>query len=112
MGYTGDVQDGGPADVRELPGLRVTKFAVGNFDNNVYLLECTATGEVLMIDAAAEPERLLAEVGDRPLTRIVESHQHADHWQALEAVVAATGAPVVAHPLDAEVFPVPIAELV
>ena len=112
MGYTGAVTVGGPADVRELPGLRVTKIAVGPFDNNVYLLECTSTGEVLLIDAAAEPERLLGELGDRRLTRIVETHQHMDHWQALEPVVAATSAPVVAHPLDADAFPVPIAELV
>ena len=112
MAYTGEVKVGGPADVRELPGLRVTKIAVGNFDNNVYLLECAATGEVLMIDAAAEPDRLLAEVGTRPLVRIVESHQHPDHWQALESVVAATHAPVVAHPLDAPAYPVPVDELV
>ena len=110
MGYRGDVTVGGPADVRELPGLRVTKVAVGAFDNNVYLLECAETGDVLMIDAAAEPDRLLAELRGRPLRLVVETHQHPDHWQALEPVVAATGAPVAAHPLDAPAFPVEIAQ--
>ena len=37
---------------------------------------------------------------------IVTSHQHFDHWQALEAVAAATGAPTAAHQIDAEPLPV------
>jgi glyoxylase-like metal-dependent hydrolase (beta-lactamase superfamily II) len=110
--YTGRVAVGGPAQVRELPGLRVTKLAVGAFDNNAYLLRCPQTGETLLIDAAAEPERLLAELADGRLVRVVETHQHPDHWQGLEAVVARTGAPVAAHPADADALPVPVAELV
>ena len=57
--YTGDVEVGGPADVRELPGLTISKLAVSEMANNAYLLRCTATGEALLIDAAAEPEALL-----------------------------------------------------
>jgi hypothetical protein len=34
---------GGPADTRELPGLSITKAAVGPMDNNAYLLRCTQT---------------------------------------------------------------------
>ena len=33
---------GGAADTRELPGLTITKVAVGPMDNNAYLLRCTA----------------------------------------------------------------------
>ena len=108
--YTGDVRVGGPADVRELPGLRVTKVAVGPMDNDAYLLRCTATGEVLLVDAAAEPHRLLELLGDDCLVRVVTTHQHRDHWQGLSAVVAATSAPVAAHPLDAGGLPVRVAE--
>lgn len=107
MTYTGDVQVGGPADVRELPALTVSKLAVGPFDNNAYLLRCTETGEGLLIDAAAEPDRLLALIGDQPLGAIVTTHQHGDHWQALEQVAKVTGAQVIAHPLDAPALPVP-----
>jgi len=109
-GYTGDVTVGGPADVRELPGLTVTKVAVGPYDNNSYLLRCTATGEVLLVDAAAEPDRLLTELratGGR-LTRVLTTHQHPDHWQALTAVAGASGASHSAHPLDAGPLPVPV----
>ena len=55
--YTGDVEVGGPADVRELPGLTISKLAVSDTANNVYLLRCTATGEALLVDAAAEPHQ-------------------------------------------------------
>ena len=54
VAYTGDVTVGGPPDTRELPGLTVTKLAVGPMDNNAYLLTCTETGEAALIDAANE----------------------------------------------------------
>ncbi|MDA0638336.1 MBL fold metallo-hydrolase [Nonomuraea sp. MCN248] len=108
MTYTGDVQVGGPADVRELTDLSISKLAVGPYDNNAYLLRCRATGEGLLIDAAAEPDRLLALMADAPVSTIVTTHQHGDHWQALEQVTKVTGAQVVAHPLDAPALPVPV----
>ena len=44
--------------MRELPGLTITKLAVSDMANNAYLLRDTATGEALLIDAAADPEAL------------------------------------------------------
>jgi glyoxylase-like metal-dependent hydrolase (beta-lactamase superfamily II) len=110
--YTGDVRVGGPSDTREINGVTVTKIAVGPYDNNSYLLRDTSTGQALLIDAAAEPERLLEMIGDTPVERIVTTHQHGDHWQALERVHAATGAATVAHPADAPGIPVATDELV
>jgi len=110
--YTGDVRVGGPADTREINGVTVTKIAVGPYENNSYLLRCESTGQALLIDAAAEPQRLLEMIGDTPVERIVTTHQHPDHWQALEEVRAATGAVTVAHPLDAPGIPVATDELV
>ncbi|GAA2590792.1 MBL fold metallo-hydrolase [Actinomadura fulvescens] len=110
MSYTGYVEVGGKPDVRELPGLTITKVAVGPYDNNAYLLRCAATGDQLLIDAANEPARLLELIGDGPLSRVVTTHRHQDHWMALSDVVQATGAPVVAHPFDAEPLPEPVTE--
>jgi len=111
MSYTGDVVQGGPADTRELlPGLTLYKLSVGPYDNNAYLLRDQASGDQILIDAAAEPSRLLELVGGRPLSRVVTTHRHQDHWQALEDVVRATGAATVAHPHDAEPLPVPVTE--
>ena len=112
MAYSGDVTVGGPPDAREITGLKVTKLAVGPMDNNAYLLEDTQTGELVLIDAANEAPRLLELLGGRPLARIVTTHRHWDHWQALAEVQAATGAAVVAHPDDAPELPVPVTTLV
>src|SRR3712207_6689415 len=106
--YTGEVEVGGPADVRALPGLTISKLAVSEMANNVYLLRCTVTGEALLIDAAAEPDAVLGLVGDAPLRTVVTTHGHWDHHRALPQVVAATGARTVAHPADAADLPVPV----
>jgi glyoxylase-like metal-dependent hydrolase (beta-lactamase superfamily II) len=106
--YTGDVEVGGPAAVRELPGLTVSKLAVSEMANNAYLLRDTATGQALLVDAAAEPEALRALVGDADLRTVVTTHGHWDHHRALPDVVAATGATTVAHAADAADLPVPV----
>jgi glyoxylase-like metal-dependent hydrolase (beta-lactamase superfamily II) len=108
--YTGAVTPGGPAQTRELPALTITKVSVGPFDNNAYLLRCTATGDALLIDAANDADRLLEVIGDVPVKTVVTTHQHGDHWQALEDVVEATGARTVAHPADAGALPVPVTD--
>ena len=107
--YTGDVQPGGPADVRELPGLTISKLAVSEMANNVYLLRDAATGEGLLIDAAAEPEAVLGLIGDGGIRTVVTTHGHWDHHRALPQVIEATGAETVAHPADAADLPVPVA---
>jgi glyoxylase-like metal-dependent hydrolase (beta-lactamase superfamily II) len=104
--YTGDVTTGGPAAVRELTDLTISKLSVGPMDNNAYLLRCRTTGARVLIDAANEADRLIELVGEGGLSTVVTTHQHHDHWYALEPVVAATGAASVAHPLDAEALPV------
>jgi glyoxylase-like metal-dependent hydrolase (beta-lactamase superfamily II) len=100
--YTGEVTPGGEPDVRETGGLTVTKLAVDpQMSNNCYLLRCRTTGEQVLVDAAAEPERLLGLVGDGGLAAVVTTHQHWDHHRGLADVVAATGARVVAGAPDA-----------
>jgi glyoxylase-like metal-dependent hydrolase (beta-lactamase superfamily II) len=99
-------------DVRKLPELTITKLSVGPMDNNAYLLRCGTTGEQVLIDAANEPDRLLELIGDAGLTRVITTHRHADHWQALGAVLAATGARAIAHRDDAEALPVPVDSVV
>ena len=103
MSYTGKTHVGGPAAVHELSHLIISKLAVGPMDNNTYLLRCRATGQQLLIDAAAEPSRILDLVGPDGLQTIVTTHAHPDHWQALAEVRATTGARSVMHEIDAAV---------
>ena len=112
MTYTGKVSEGGAPDVRELAHLVVTKMEVGDFGNNTYLLRCRRTDEQLLVDAAAEPDRLVQLVGQDGLAKVVTTHQHGDHWQALAEVVEATGATTYAGEHDAGGIPVPTDVLV
>jgi len=85
---------------------------VGPTDNVAYLLTCRRTGAQLLVDAAADPARLLAlvEAGNPEgrLDLVVTTHRHPDHVGALAAVVAATGASTAAGALDADALPVPV----
>ncbi len=105
MTYTGDVTPGGPAAVRELQDLVISKLSVGPMDNNTYLLRCRETGDPLLIDAANEAERILDLIGHGGLSTVVTTHQHGDHWAALADVVAETGARSLAHAADAGPLP-------
>jgi glyoxylase-like metal-dependent hydrolase (beta-lactamase superfamily II) len=105
--YTGHVEPGTAAR-RTLPGATIIKTSVGPMDNNAYLVTCSETGETLLIDAANDADDLVDLVAKYApkLALIVTSHQHFDHWQALEAVVDATAAPTAAHKIDADPLPV------
>ena len=105
--YTGHVESQTSAR-RTLPGVTIIKTSVGPMDNNAYLVTCAKTGESLLIDAANDPELLVELVEEHApkLALIITTHQHFDHWQALEAVAEASGAPTAAHELDAEPLPV------
>lgn len=87
------VEPGGAPLTLSLPGgLAVTKVSVGPMDNNAYLLR---TGDdTLLVDAAADEDRLLALTGPG-LGTVVTTHRHQDHWQALAPVAEASGAALV-----------------
>jgi glyoxylase-like metal-dependent hydrolase (beta-lactamase superfamily II) len=106
--YTGNVEVGGPPQVRELPGLTISKVAVSEMANNAYLLRCTTTGQALLVDAAAEPEVLARLIAGVDLRTVATTHGHWDHHRALPDVVRATGAETVAHPADAPDLPVAV----
>ena len=107
--YNGHVDPGGPALSRivDVDGtsVEVRKFSVGPMDNNVYVLRDTGTDEALLVDAANDADRILAEIEGLSLVGIVTTHGHGDHWQALAPVAAATNAPVWLHPADADMVP-------
>jgi glyoxylase-like metal-dependent hydrolase (beta-lactamase superfamily II) len=111
MAYTGEVQVGGPSDVRELPDATIRKASVSANDNNAYLITCRATGAQLLIDAADDAPRLIDFIGESgmpELGTVVTTHQHWDHHRALPDLVTATGARTAAGRADAEALPVPV----
>jgi glyoxylase-like metal-dependent hydrolase (beta-lactamase superfamily II) len=110
--YTGRVAVGGPMDVRRLPALTIVKLAVGLLSNNVYLLRCTASGEGLLIDAADEAPRIreMVTFEGPPISAILTTHRHPDHWQALATIADEAGAAIYAGDADADALPVAVDE--
>ena len=67
-------------------GYEVHAVVVGPMDNNVFVIRCTETGEAVLIDAANEHERLLELCTRLGVRRVIETHGHWDHIQAVPAV--------------------------
>ena len=64
----------------------IHRVVVGPMDNNVYVLRCKETGEAVLLDAANEHERLLELCRDLGVGKVLETHGHWDHIQAVPAV--------------------------
>jgi len=82
----------------------VHRTVVGPMDNNVYIVRCRRTGESMLVDAANEHEVLLDLCRQLGVTRVVETHGHWDHIQAVPAVRDA-GYSVAVTASDAEMLP-------
>jgi len=64
----------------------ITRVVVGPVDNNVFVVRCRATGEAVLIDAANEHQRLLDLCRSLGVRKVLETHGHWDHIQAVPAV--------------------------
>src|SRR5438876_3761845 len=84
--------------------VRIDKLVVGPFENNVFIVRCKATGEAAIIDAANEHERLVPIARATGVRRVLTTHGHWDHIQAVEAVRDA-GIDVGIAPEDASMLP-------
>ena len=72
-----------------------TANAYRNFN---YLIACPETGEALAIDPL-DHEKCLTVAKERgwTITQVLNTHEHADHTGGNRAVIAATGAKLLAH---------------
>ncbi len=64
----------------------IHKVVVGPYDNNVFVLRCTETGDAVLLDAANEHERLLELCQALGVRKVLETHGHWDHIQAVPAI--------------------------
>lgn len=85
-------------------GYEVHAVVVGPMDNNVFIVRCTETGDGVLIDAANEHERLLELCESLGVRRVIETHGHWDHIQAVPAVRDA-GYDVAVTAADSEMLP-------
>ncbi len=72
-----------------------TANAYRNFN---YLIVCPETGEALAIDPLDHQKCLAAaKANGWQITQVLNTHEHRDHTGGNEAMVAATGAKLLAH---------------
>jgi glyoxylase-like metal-dependent hydrolase (beta-lactamase superfamily II) len=71
---------------------------------NTYAIICPTTQRSAIIDPGADPGTILGLVEGSQVEMILLTHAHGDHVGALEAVKAATGAPVYLHPAESAKF--------
>jgi hydroxyacylglutathione hydrolase len=77
----------------------VEQIWTGNaYRNFNYLIACPETGDALAIDPL-DYKKCLEAAADRgwEITQILNTHEHGDHTGGNKAVVAATGAKIIAH---------------
>src|SRR6476659_955444 len=85
-------------------GVRIEKLVVGPFENNVFVVRDKSTGEAVIIDAANEHELLLEVSRATGVRRVLTTHGHWDHIQAVTAMRDA-GIDVGIAQADAEMLP-------
>jgi len=73
--------------------------SMDGFEVNAYVVH--APEGDLIVDAGAEPEKILAKVR-QPVAAVLVTHGHADHVNALDTVLRETNAPLFVHPDDAD----------
>jgi glyoxylase-like metal-dependent hydrolase (beta-lactamase superfamily II) len=88
----------------ETTDVRIDKYVVGPFENNVFVVRDRGSGEALIIDAANEHDLLLEVSRATGVRRVLTTHGHWDHIQAVTALRDA-GIEVGVAGADAEMLP-------
>ena len=86
--------------------MKVEQFLVGKMVVFSYLVSCPETKEALIIDPAGNEEELADKIKQRglKLKYIVNTHGHSDHICGNARMKALTGALIVMHEADNELF--------
>ncbi|MBI07215.1 MAG: hydroxyacylglutathione hydrolase [Rhodospirillaceae bacterium] len=73
-------------------------WTANTYRNFNYLIACPETGETLAIDPL-DHEKCLSKAKDKgwEITQVLNTHEHGDHTGGNKAVIAATGAKLLAH---------------
>ena len=84
----------------------IHQMVVGHMAVFCYLIGCKQTGEALVIDPAGDEEKVVKQAADLGLTikYIFNSHGHPDHTCGNARMKELTGAEIVMHAADDEMF--------
>ena len=74
------------------------QLSMDGFEVNAYVIH--APGGDIIVDAGAEPAKILATIRQN-VAAVLVTHGHADHVGALDSILRETAAPMYIHPDDA-----------
>ena len=77
--------------------MQVERLILGPLQTNCYLVSLPGRPDALVIDPAAEPEKIFSALGERKAAAVLLTHGHFDHTAALSAFA---GTPIYIHPAD------------
>lgn len=82
--------------------IKVHMLTLGALQTNCFIVADTKSGDAIIIDPAAEAEKILGVIGQHgySVRRILATHAHFDHILASHPVQEATGAPFHLHRAD------------
>ncbi len=86
--------------------LEVRRFNGGAFDENGYLLRCTATDQVAVVDPGACAPAMIEELraSGRGVEAVYLTHAHLDHVEGVPAIRQYSPAPIFLHPSDRPIY--------
>lgn len=86
--------------------LVIRGFAGGAFAQNGYLVSCAGSGKAILVDPGATVGEMLraAEESGAEIELIVLTHAHLDHVEGLPRAKRATGAPILMHADDQQLY--------
>lgn len=86
--------------------MKILPFAVGQFQENAYLVIDETTSRAVFVDPGAEPDRLVAAVRGSGVTLegIWLTHAHVDHVGGIAALTRVWPVPVFLHPADQPLY--------
>ncbi len=81
--------------------MRLQRLVLGALETNCFVVSDDADGRAVVIDPADQAGSILAALEGRQVAAIVLTHGHFDHLGGAAELMAATGAPLLVHDLDA-----------
>ncbi|MBP2634143.1 MAG: gloC [Firmicutes bacterium] len=86
--------------------MKIIQMGVGHLGTNCYIVFCEQTLQAAVIDPGGSEETILYEINNANLKveYIINTHGHADHIAANDAIKKATGAQVLIHHEDAKML--------
>jgi glyoxylase-like metal-dependent hydrolase (beta-lactamase superfamily II) len=91
----------------ETPRMKLRKVCAGAWETNAFVVVCAATGASVIVDAAADADRLIAATAGTAPEALLTTHGHFDHVGAARPVADRLGIPFRLHPDDGDRFNVP-----